>query len=261
MLKRKEPSSINEFFTEVVWKPISKVVFYGASATYHQSIHNLAELEARRSVMIPIYEFDDEYSGEDYRLKIVGYRPVSAQECKENISASISAANNSATSLVLAEAKVLDRADEVLANFDKYIRSFTGKEYSAEEIPTSFFLKMDTIPEYLHDDAVFSLYLCALTGKPIRHLLVDPKTGNHYESAAIKERLKTNPTCPTTQGVLHLHDLHPSLAEQTLINSRLAKHDKLFADYVAKRKDMKNVLEHPQPLREDSELIDVDNYY
>ena len=79
--------------------------------------------------------------------------------------------------------------------------------------------RLETIPEALHEDAIFKLYKCPITLAPtIRYVIGDPNGCHLYEKSAIKEWIKKEGNSPITRNPLSENQLVPKPAIQAMID-------------------------------------------
>lgn len=209
--------------------------------------------EQQATIQIPIY---------DYNLltespQIIGYKPFDREECERTvvgIEKSIPILNAVETSLELnVGSKIIgisQKAFEMLTKRTLAKTCSTGQANPkvAENVPDvkhetpvnmnrpaavlteendiSNLLLRDSIPVELEEDPVLKQFTCAITHRPIRHIVADPTASNHarifYERSAIESWLKNNPTSPFTRSLLLPSQLVPCIGIQTFIDHRLS---------------------------------------
>lgn len=181
-----------------------------ASAYYEQHFIDMTP-EQLKDAKRPIYEIDN--SGDEPSYKIVGYRPVDIEECKENL-ASLRIGFDAATVVRVAAQKgiteivVCDLGRPTLQRLAAFFGRATpeagaggrrggggagGMGYAARpraaerpEQPAQQAEERDlnlvsypTIPEPLHGDQVFRQYICPITRCPVRDPVRDPTNWRH----------------------------------------------------------------------------------
>lgn len=169
--------------------------------------------EEQNKLEFPIYRF----SGEDQ--EIVGFRPFNLKECEETIQAmenlipKVSAAEASANMGLVS--KVIGISAQA---FDLLKRRMLNASKSCD------LKQLNYMPVELEEDPELSKNICALTRRPVCHIVSDPTTSNkiHYERSAIETWLKNN-SCrsPVTKQLLLISQLEPCFLTQSCINHRL----------------------------------------
>ncbi|MFI5343870.1 MAG: U-box domain-containing protein [Chlamydiales bacterium] len=205
-------------------------------ASYLDKYHADPE-NARR----PIYE--QVGYGEDSHFVIVGYKPIDPKECEANIaaaqsSAKIAASLRCAMDLGIPEVAT-DAAQEVqqfgvelyqiLADF---LRQVQEPEINPNLGPNLNFLAFKRIPTPLHNDVVFSKYICPITKEPIRDPVRDPNGRTLYERSAILNWLAINPCSPVTRTPMEESDLEELKGVRALIDQRLLMHGNLLNQFL-----------------------------
>lgn len=93
-------------------------------------------------------------------------------------------------------------------------------------------LNFPTIPEPLHEDAIFSQFMCPITHRPIRDPVRDPTTPPDikvfYERGALVDWLTVHHVSPRTSQPLRLDQLIECPALKLVIDERLRYHSQKF---------------------------------
>ena len=113
---------------------------------------------------------------------------------------------------------------------------------------TDGFLSLDSIPDFLHDDLVFSRYVCPISLQPIRYPVADPNGVTVYELGAITEALRNNPVSPVTRRPLTVEQLLPRPALKALIDHRLQYHENQLLRLIRESELHRAVLQNPAEL-------------
>lgn len=87
------------------------------------------------------------------------------------------------------------------------------------------------IPNLLHNDIVFSQFICPITLEPIRFAVTDPRSGHNYERADIERWIEENHCSPQTREPLEVNELQANVAIQNLIDNRLLFFTQNFDEY------------------------------
>jgi len=97
-------------------------------------------------------------------------------------------------------------------------------------------LACDEIPFCLHEDSLFSSYICPITTSPIRYVVADPTTtpATLYEKRELIEWLKKSPRSPTSKKDLTPEMLHARPAVQALIDNRLDSYSQKINEEIKK---------------------------
>jgi hypothetical protein len=89
------------------------------------------------------------------------------------------------------------------------------------------------IPAVLYNDAIFSRFICPITGAPIRDPVGDPVAETTlYERRAILNWLRVNQTSPLTRNPLVPNQLVEKPAVKAVIDARLAHHQQELQNYL-----------------------------
>ena len=184
----------------------------------------------------PIYEID-----EDGYRDIIGYKPVTREECENLISSYKKVINSTMIIEVAANTKVMEKTIEVTSDLIDLFNEFRDfyKKRHAEKQENEIYdnlLIRQTIPKEFEDDPIFKKNICPITLCPIRFPVLEPRTKVVYEKAAIEEWIQKHHTSPFTRDVLNIEDLEPMPELQKVIDDRL-KGIQEGIDYMRKLKE------------------------
>lgn len=190
----------------------------------------------------PIYEYNAHYE-----VSCVGHEPVDLKDCSQRLNRAICIADSSA--LVRLATTVLDTSLPVYERLFAYLRGLPiplqreapaqgarPAEIRQDPNDEMNFQEFSTIPVPLHEDAVFSRFVCAITLLPIRDPVRDPTAPPHvkvlYERDAILRWLQINNSSPYTRQELAPDQLIECPALKLVIDDRLEHHSQGFRQYL-----------------------------
>jgi hypothetical protein len=101
-----------------------------------------------------------------------------------------------------------------------YRRGFESLREQEDGLPLTY-TERNTIGWSNENDEVLRQYRCPITGKPIRHIAIDPHSGKMFERSAIVAWIDRYHTSPLTTVPLRIEELTPSQETQLTINNRL----------------------------------------
>ncbi|MGA8164971.1 MAG: hypothetical protein WB791_08125 [Waddliaceae bacterium] len=106
------------------------------------------------------------------------------------------------------------------------------------EDPRHWLLDLPSIPEPLHEDAIFSRYICSITQEPIRHVVGDPDGRTLYEKRVILARLDHSNISPVTGNPLRRWELVSKMVIQATICVRLLFFEDKFHHFLKKNPNL-----------------------
>ncbi|PIS02056.1 MAG: hypothetical protein COT85_07925 [Chlamydiae bacterium CG10_big_fil_rev_8_21_14_0_10_42_34] len=235
---RQTPQDHLRFIQNALLSPTADIVRVAAQgkAYQEQTYLDLDPKELEKATR-PIYEERISYDGQ-YDLEIVGHKPVEIEECLKNLEEANSCASKAAI-LQLANA-IFNPTLPLYERLALYVRQTAHEglialaqriapqqEQQGQAVENVDFRQLPTIPLPLHQDALFSQFICSITQEPIRDPVRDPTGGNAtilYERIAITNWLRINETSPHTRQPLRVENLVECPALKLIIDERLEMH-------------------------------------
>lgn len=228
------------FIQKGIVAPMADIVRVSAQVNTYYEKHFLEmtpeELEKAKR---PIYE--EVVTIEGIEQVVVGYKPVSVEECEKNLKVSEAIATRA--SLVRAAMIALDASLPLYDRLFNFVRRVPAEgfvpdvqEEQAQQPEDLDFRGFSIIPVPLHQDEIFSRFICPITKIPIRDPVRDPTTSQNvnvlYERQAILNWLQVNQTSPITREILQPDQLVESPGLKLLIDRRLDHHYRALINHM-----------------------------
>ena len=216
-------------------------------AIYYEKHFIAMSPEEREKAQRPIYIL----VGDEW--KCVGHKPVDIAECQANLAMYEKESLIAGTIKFCAEMEVFGSLYERLAlflqNYHNQVPLIQNQEAEADPQQGFNLMALPMIPEFLHEDETFKLFICPITHLPIRRPVGDPTNGiTVYEYSAIVSWLAVNPRSPITQMPLTPDRLVERPAIQAIINSRLQQHQDRLLEYIESSPAFQQQLGAPAPV-------------
>ena len=223
-----------EYFEKGILAPMADLVRTTAQAHLYVEQRYIERLKVEPNVERPVY---------DNQGNIVDYKPVTEQECRDNIATLKVQAESSALARVAFEARVVSRvADSTGSIYESIINYFRvnqlleeeGQYDTLDQLRGINLLDLPVIPPAFHEDVVFRRYCCSISYEPIRHVVADPTTGGRhlYELRNIERWIGVRHISPMSRRSLTLAQLQECPAMQALIDERLQFHQEHLQEYI-----------------------------
>ena len=106
-------------------------------------------------------------------------------------------------------------------DFNEQFRRFYERKRERESQNSRVLLNGETVFSPYEEDEVLVRYTCPITGRPIRHPMIDPSSRIMYEREAVEAWVRTYHTSPSTRGPLAREQLTIAVEAQGVIDNRL----------------------------------------
>lgn len=264
----RDPSAENtiQLIEKGLASPISGFIGTAAEASAYYEKHFIdMSPEEREQATRPVYEYDSV----NETFEVVGYKPVSLEECQKNLEMLQTLSAVSGCVKVAAELEVIGKTYKEAKSLYEKLALFLGQHGNRiprvqrplerasapqnevspkenEDIQERLSLRdLAIIPSALHQDELFKQFICPITNLPIRHPVGDPNGRTVYERSAILAWLMVRSVSPVTGKSLTPADLQERPALELMINRRLQAHEEKLWSYVASSPQLQEQLSAP----------------
>lgn len=222
----------------------SNLAFFraGAEASCYEAREYLAmSPEQLKMVRVAVYEYGSDSSTEP--PKVIGYQEVTLEEAQQmRIQAEQATAFFCLAEIGL-NYEIIHKVYSLLAA--RLMNSAPPEQRNEIEQISEFdpfdLVSLNFIPEELHNDEIFSKYICPITKVPIRHPICDKNGITLYEKSNIVQALRNDRRSPVTRAPHQISELIPKPALQALIDDRLKFHVERLRAFVRARAPINNI--------------------